>query len=268
MNSSIPASTGQTRSQKGPIGPIGGKDKTGRTPLRVAHQVIMETRGLSKNYYKKNLKIPVLRGISLSIRERELTAIVGKSGSGKSTLLHLLGTLDQPDKGEVWYRERRIDNLPSRHRESLRNTEFGMIFQFYHLLPELSMLENVLVPRMIGHGILGYWRNKRKYLSRAKELLEIVGLSHRLNHKPNQLSGGELQRAAIARALITEPKLLLADEPTGNLDAENGAEVMQTLMDLSNHKDLTIVMVTHDPNIATTADQVIHIQDGKLRDSA
>ena len=239
--------------------------KKDRAPLRVAHQVVLEARGICKSYSKKNLDIPVLRQVDLEVRENEFTAIVGKSGSGKSTLLHLLGTLDKPDEGEIWYQGKRIDNLPSRHRETLRNVQFGMIFQFYHLLPELSMLENVLVPRMIGHGVFSYLRNKKKYTARAKELLEIVGLSHRMTHKPNQLSGGEMQRAAIARALIAEPTLLLADEPTGNLDAENGTEVMDTLMHLNKEKDLTIVMVTHDDNIATRADQVVKIVDGQIK---
>ncbi len=239
--------------------------KRTKAPLRLARQVVMEAKDIEKSYSKKNLKIPVLRGVSLEIRENEFTAIVGKSGSGKSTLLHLLGTLDKPDSGEVWYQGKRIDNVSSKRREAIRNVEFGMIFQFYHLLPELSMLENVLVPRMIGHGVFGYWRNKKKYSERAKQLLEIVGLGHRMSHKPNQLSGGEMQRAAIARALIAEPKLLLADEPTGNLDAENGGDVMQTLLQLNREENLTIVMVTHDDNIAKQADQVIKIVDGKIR---
>lgn len=259
-----------TRKQKcnSQIGSTSNGGSAAKTPLRLARQVVMEARGLEKCYYKKKLKISVLRGINLEIRENEFTAIVGKSGSGKSTLLHLLGTLDKPDAGEVWYRGERIDHRPSRFREELRNHEFGMIFQFYHLLPELSMLENVLVPKMICHNLFGYLRRKRKFVERAKELLDIVGLSHRLNHKPNQLSGGELQRAAIARALISEPKLLLADEPTGNLDAENGSDVMQTLMKLNDEQDLTIAMVTHDENIAARADQVIKLVDGNVARSS
>jgi lipoprotein-releasing system ATP-binding protein len=232
--------------------------------LRVARSTIMATKGLRKSYYKKKLEIPVLRGVDLEIRENEFTAVVGKSGSGKSTLLHLLGTLDRPDQGEIWYQGNRIDNMRAGKCEHLRNAEFGMIFQFYHLLPELTTLENVLVPRMIGDGVLRYWKNKKKYRDRANELLELVGLSHRITHKPNQLSGGEMQRAAIARALITEPKLLLADEPTGNLDAENGSEVLETLLKLNCEKNLTIVMVTHDDNIAKQAEHLVQLVDGKV----
>ncbi len=235
-----------------------------KTPLRVARPTLLETRDLQKSYYKKKLEIPVLRGVSMEIPENSFTAIVGKSGSGKSTLLHLLGTLDKPDQGEVWYQNQRIDNLPPSGREALRNNEFGLIFQFYHLLPELTMLENVLVPRMIGNGLISYWRNKRKFVAKAKELLETVGLAHRLKHKPNQLSGGEMQRAAIARALITEPKLLLADEPTGNLDSENGSDVLETLLHLNREHDLTIVMVTHDENIAKKADNVVKMVNGRI----
>ena len=237
---------------------------TSTRPLKVARATTLACRGLEKKYYKKRLEIPVLHGVDVEIAAGEFAAIVGKSGSGKSTLLHLLGTLDQPDAGEVWYEGSRIDNLPPRQRERLRNREFGMIFQFYHLLPELSMLENVLVPRMIGNGVFSYFRSLSKYRKIAKELLDLVGLSHRLSHKPNQLSGGEMQRAAIARALISEPKLLLADEPTGNLDAENGAEVMNILLRLNREKDLTILMVTHDENIASKADQVIMMADGRI----
>ena len=194
----------------------------------------------------------------------EFTAIVGQSGSGKSTLLHLLGTLDAPDKGEVWFGDSRIDNLPSRHKESIRNRDFGMVFQFYHLLPELTTLENVLIPRMVQDGIWSYWRNKSRYKQRALELLETVGLSDRLYHRPKQLSGGEMQRTAIARALISDPKILLADEPTGNLDKENGEEVMNTLFDLQRDENLTIVMVTHDESIAAKADHRVKLVDGRV----
>ncbi len=173
------------------------------------------------------MKIPVLRGVDFEVRRGEFTAIVGQSGSGKSTLLHLLATLDAPDQGEVCFDGNRIDNLAAVHRDRLRNRSFGMIFQFYHLLPELTTLENVLTPIMIAEGIWRYWRNKTAHVRRAERLLEMVGLSHRLSHRPRELSGGEMQRAAIARALIADPQLLLADEPTGNLDRQNGQEVLE-----------------------------------------
>ncbi len=168
----------------------------------------------------------------------------------------------QFDSGEIYFRDQRIDNLPPRQQEYLRNREFGLIFQFYHLLPELTTLENVLIPRMVQDGFFRYLKNKRSYRKRAIELLEMVGLSHRLTHKPSQLSGGEMQRTAIARSLISDPSILLADEPTGNLDSENGAEVMETLTALRKHENLTVVMVTHDDQLASQADRVINLVNG------
>ncbi len=236
----------------------------GRVPLKIADTSVMSVSNLHKSYRKSKLEIPVLKGVDLSVEEGEFTAIVGQSGSGKSTLLHLLGTLDAPDRGEIYFRNQRIDNLASRKKERIRNRDFGMIFQFYHLLPELTTLENVLVPRMVKDNFFQYLRNKQTYKNRAMELLEMVGLSHRLNHKPSELSGGEMQRTAIARALISEPSVLLADEPTGNLDAENGREVMETLNGLRAHENLTIVMVTHDDSLAATADTIIHLVNGQV----
>lgn len=235
-----------------------------RFSLRVVKPQLMRAVDLRKCYRKKGVEVPVLKGVNLEIEEGKFTAIVGHSGSGKSTLLHLLGTLDAPDSGEIWYDGVRIDTLPPKQRERLRNHTFGMIFQFYHLLPELTTLENVLVPRMVESSAWRYWLERAKYRTRAVELLERVGLGHRLHHKPNQLSGGEMQRAAIARALISRPKLLLADEPTGNLDRENGKIVMDALLELCRSERLTIVMVTHDDSIAQTADQTIRLADGMV----
>jgi lipoprotein-releasing system ATP-binding protein len=232
--------------------------------LRVTKPHCLKVVNLQKSYYKHKVEVPVLQGVDLEIEEGQFTAIIGQSGSGKSTLLHLMGTLDAPDAGEVWYDNQRIDNLPSRQRERLRNQDFGMIFQFYHLLPELTTLENVLVPRMVECGFWSYFRKKQEFTERAKELLDKVGLSHRLQHKPNQLSGGEMQRTAIARALISRPKLLLADEPTGNLDRKNGDIVMETLLRLCRDENLTIVMVTHDEEIANAADHVVRLVDGRV----
>jgi lipoprotein-releasing system ATP-binding protein len=235
-----------------------------RTPFNVVHKTILSTNNLYKSYRKGKLEVPVLKGVDIEIAEGGFTTIIGQSGSGKSTLLHLLATLDAPDKGEIVYGDTRIDNLPAKKREALRNQEFGLIFQFYHLLPELTTLENVLIPRMVQHGFFRYLANKKKLKQEAIELLEMVGLGHRLTHKPSELSGGEMQRTAIARSLISDPKVLLADEPTGNLDEENGADVMKTLHELRSRKNLTIVMVTHDAEMAKSSDHVIHLVGGKV----
>jgi lipoprotein-releasing system ATP-binding protein len=221
-----------------------------------------------KSYRKAKLVVPVLKGVDFSIREGGFIAVVGQSGCGKSTLLHLLGTLDAPDGGEIHFQGQRIDHLGARSRDALRNEQFGMIFQFYHLLPELSTLENVLAPVMIRFGVLNYWRRKAEHVERAKELLALVGLGHRLTHKPRELSGGEMQRAAIARALIAQPKLLLADEPTGNLDQKTGGEILALLKKLNRDSGLTIVMVTHDPAIARQADTSVRLVEGKVAAAA
>jgi len=222
--------------------------------------------GLRKSYRKGLIEVPVLRGVSLNVRRGEFLAVVGQSGCGKSTLLHLLGTLDAPDHGEIHYDGRRIDNLPARERDALRNRRFGMIFQFYHLLPELTTLENVLAPAMIAQGAWSYLRHRAAHRANARELLERVGLGHRLKHKPRELSGGEMQRAAIARALAARPDLLLADEPTGNLDQTTGRDIIRILRDLNHERGLTIVMVTHDGAVADQADRIVRLGNGRIEE--
>ncbi len=226
--------------------------------------VALAARHLRKSYCKNKIDIPVLRGIDLEVRKGELLAIIGQSGSGKSTLLHLLGTLDKPDNGEIHFDGNRIDNLSARARDVLRNRHFGMIFQFYHLLPELSAIENVLMPLMISNGVAKYWLNRRAYRERARQLLEKVGLEHRMTHKPREMSGGEMQRAAIARSLIANPRVLLADEPTGNLDQKTGRDILEILQSLNAEQKLTIVMVTHDETIAARADRTVKLKDGRV----
>jgi lipoprotein-releasing system ATP-binding protein len=252
------------RRQKSMANHESNSERNSRIPLRVARPIALRGIGIEKSYRKRNVEVPVLKGVDLEIALGEFTAIVGQSGSGKSTLLHLLGTLDAPDAGEIWYDQQRIDDLPSRQRDHLRNREFGLIFQFYHLLPELTVLENVLVSQMVQLGVWGYYRRRKENVARASELIERVGLSHRLKHRPSQLSGGEMQRTAIARALMSRPRVLLADEPTGNLDRENGSRVLETLLDLCREEQLTVVMVTHDEQIAKSADAVVRLVDGRI----
>ena len=219
---------------------------------------------LEKSYRKGPLKIPVLRGVEISVRKGEFLSIVGQSGSGKSTLLHVMGLLDSPSVGEVLLDGDRIDDLPAQTRDELRNRVFGFVFQFYHLLPELSVLENVLTPLMIRHSFLSYWGRRHEFRQQACEILEKVGLTHRLKHKPSELSGGEMQRAAIARALVAKPEILLADEPTGNLDAATGQEIMGLLRTLNEQDGLTIVLVTHDEQLARSAHRMVRLNEGRL----
>jgi lipoprotein-releasing system ATP-binding protein len=233
-------------------------------PAPASRPAILGARGVIKSYRKGPLAIPVLQNVDLAIGQGEFVAVIGPSGCGKSTLLHLLATLDVPDYGEVFFEGNRIDNLAAAGRDILRNRYFGMIFQAYHLLPELTTLENVLAPAMIGESIMGYWWKRREYHERASEMLRLVGLGHRLKHKPRELSGGEMQRTAIARALVSQPRVLLADEPTGNLDKATGDEILALLARLNHEQNLTIVMVTHDREIAAAADRVVTLVDGRV----
>jgi lipoprotein-releasing system ATP-binding protein len=227
-------------------------------------EVVLSATGLHKAYRKYKIRTEVLRGLDLDVHQGEFLSVVGASGSGKSTLLHLLGVLDRPDKGEIRLDGNRIDDLPPKRRDHLRNQTFGFIFQFYHLLPELTTLENVLMPQMIAHSVLSWFGRRRELRSRAVELLDRVGLGHRLRHRPRELSGGEMQRAAVARALINRPRVLLADEPTGNLDAENGAAVVALLRDLNRQERLTIIMVTHNMDIVAGTDRVVRLVQGRV----
>jgi lipoprotein-releasing system ATP-binding protein len=230
----------------------------------LADSATISAKGLYKTYRKNRLAVPVLKGVHFTAEQGKITAIIGQSGSGKSTLLHLLATLDRPDDGEIVFDGKRIDQLSRRDRDRFRNQQIGMIFQFYHLLPELTTLENVLAPRMIGANWWRYLRTRSEMKRDACDLLETVGLSHRLHHKPSELSGGEMQRAAIARALITKPRLLLADEPTGNLDQETGAGVMDLLQRINREEGLTIVLVTHDEKLARACDRIVRLTHGRV----
>ncbi len=225
---------------------------------------LLSAINLHKTYRKNAEKVEVLRGLDLDVCEGEFLSVVGASGSGKSTMLHLLGTLDAPDEGSIRLDGRRIDHLPAQQRDALRNRTFGFIFQFYHLLPELNTLENVLMPLMIGGSAWDWFGQRRRHRKRAAALLDKVGLSHRLRHKPRELSGGEMQRAAIARALVNQPRVLLADEPTGNLDADTGTHIVELLRDLNRNDGLTIIMVTHNLDIAARTDRLVRLAAGRV----
>jgi lipoprotein-releasing system ATP-binding protein len=229
--------------------------------IKVSEQHISAV-ALEKAYRKGQHKVSVLRGVEIAVRKGEFLSIVGQSGSGKSTLLHLLGLLDSADVGEILLEGDRIDDLPAQTRDELRNRVFGFIFQFYHLLPELTLLENVLVPLMIRHSLIKFWKSRRTLRDEAREMIVRVGLEHRLKHKPSELSGGEMQRAAIARALVARPEILLADEPTGNLDAQTGQEIIDLLTSLNELDRLTIIMVTHDDSVAQQAHRTVRLNEG------
>jgi ABC-type lipoprotein export system ATPase subunit len=207
--------------------------------------------------------IDVLKGLELSVPKGTFLAVVGASGSGKSTLLHILGALDTPDKGSVHFNGNDLQKFSSRQLNTFRNKKVGFVFQFYHLLDELTVLENVILPVMAGLSTLGWLAQRNSTKKRANELMERLGLAQRIKHKPYQLSGGERQRVAIARALINGPEMLLADEPTGNLDFETGNGILDILEEL-NRDGQTIIMVTHDDRIAQRAHKVIRLLDGRI----
>ncbi|MDO4700140.1 MAG: lipoprotein-releasing ABC transporter ATP-binding protein LolD [Moraxella sp.] len=219
--------------------------------------VILEANNISKVYDEGKIKTPVLSGLDLSIHRGERVAIVGSSGSGKSTLLHILGGLDTPTTGEVWLQGVCLTQLNETQRGHLRNEHLGFIYQFHHLLPEFSATENVAMPLLMRADVAVAEATKR-----ANELLEKVGLAHRTHHRPSELSGGERQRVAIARALVSRPSLVLADEPTGNLDDDNAQAVFELLSQLQADFGMALLMVTHDKGLAARADRVLQMKSG------
>ena len=224
-------------------------------------------RGLVKRYRSGGGTLDVLRGVDLEIEPGGFVAIVGSSGSGKSTLLHLMGLLDAPDAGAVLLDGQRADDQPARRRDRLRNSALGMVFQSYHLLPELDAVENVLAPLLVRHGPFAWLARRRAARLEAESLLGRFGLGGRLHHRPRQLSGGEMQRVAIARALVTRPRVLLADEPTGNLDEATGVEILDMLCELNRQDGLSIVLVTHDAAIARRADRIVRLAAGRVEEA-
>lgn len=226
-------------------------------------ETLLAANGLSKSFRMGEAVVQVLKHADISIKRGEFVAIEGRSGSGKSTLLHLLGALDEAQSGVITYGGNDLASLPSSQRCRIRNEEFGFVFQFYHLLPELNVLENTLLASMVKFSWFDFRSNKARLKQRAIEVLESLSMSHRLTHRPSQLSGGERQRVAIARALMNQPKVLFADEPTGNLDAETGKQIMGVLEKL-HREGQTIVMVTHDRTVAKQADRILVLREGKL----
>jgi ABC-type lipoprotein export system ATPase subunit len=247
---------------------------------------LIAINNLHKTYRLGRVAVPVLRGVNLAVEEGEWVAVLGASGSGKSTLLHLMGGLDRADatgngkaNGSIVFDGRPLSSMSVAALDAYRAADVGFVFQFYHLLPELSVVENVLIGAMVLHGRLAYGRRKADLQSRARELLESFGLSHRLKHRPAELSGGERQRVAIARALINRPRVLLADEPTGNLDRATGEKIIDSIARLRDGQAggaggsggragagarQTIVMVTHDPAVAARATRIVHLEDGRV----
>jgi lipoprotein-releasing system ATP-binding protein len=223
---------------------------------------IVEARGLVKGYSSGGSYLPVLRGTDLDLAEGEMIAVVGASGVGKSTLLHVLGTLDVPEKGHLRIGEENVFALTEPERTRIRNTTIGFIFQFHHLLPEFTAVENVMMPLLIARTPTA--EAKR----RALDLLELMGISERGHHRPAQLSGGEQQRVAVARALVREPRLVLADEPTGNLDRHNSDQLIELLRRFHRERRLTSILVTHNEKIARICDRILYMEEGQLRTAA
>lgn len=219
---------------------------------------MIEVRGVTKSFVTDNGRIDVLRGIDLVIARGERVGVVGSSGAGKTTLMHILGALDRPSSGQVVYDGQEVSALKGAALDSFRNRTVGFVFQFHQLLPEFTALENVMMPALVAR------KSSREASALARELLEEVGLGHRLTHKPGQLSGGEQQRVAIARALVLAPRILLADEPTGNLDSVTSEEIYRLLNQIHQARDLTMIIVTHSESLAGRLDRVVRMVDGEV----
>lgn len=219
--------------------------------------IVLEAKNISKSFTDGKTTVEVIKDLSLQVKAGEFISIVGSSGSGKSTLLHVLGGLDCPTAGQVFLNDKRFDTLGEAERGYLRNQHLGFVYQFHHLLPEFTALENVAMPLMLRAGTT-YKQSKEQ----AEYLLNRVGLSHRMTHKPGELSGGERQRVALARALVAKPELMLADEPTGNLDRKTAVKIFELLSELRSEFNMAMLIVTHDEQLAQAGDSILHMQDG------
>jgi lipoprotein-releasing system ATP-binding protein len=239
---------------------MSSRESEKQEPRRMHDGEVIRAEALAKTYAEGSLRTPVFDGLDLAVHAGETVAIVGASGAGKSTLLHLLGGLDTPTAGEVFVAGQQMSALSDAERGRLRNHALGFVYQFHHLLPEFTALENVMLPVLLGG------RAMAEATSRAKALLESVGLGHRLEHKPGELSGGERQRAAVARALVNRPACLLGDEPTGNLDEKTAATVFAQMLELNRAQRTSLVLVTHDRSLARRLDRVMELHEGKLRE--
>lgn len=227
-------------------------------------EAVYSLRAVRKSYPVPNGRLDVLNGVDLDVRRGDFVVIEGKSGVGKTTLLHIMALLDRPDSGSLIFGNEDVAGVSPTRRAAVRAQKIAMVFQFYHLLPELTAIENVMLPGMIANGVRAWKRRKPEFLARAKALLDAVGIGARAAHQPKQLSGGERQRTAIARALFNAPDVVLCDEPTGNLDVKTSDEIHALLLNLNRDAGQTFVVVTHDPDLARLAKRVVRIDDGRL----
>ncbi len=245
------------------------RDPQGQVKQRTAKpldgSLVLQARGIRKSFGIGDRTLEILHGVSLELQRGELVALVGASGAGKSTLLHVLGLLDRPEEGQLIIDGQDAWSLPSTARAGLRNKKIGFVFQMYHLLPELTALENVMLPAMIAESRLGFGSRRKEHRARAESMLERFGLADRMRHRPSQLSGGERQRVAMARALYHDPTILLADEPTGNLDSATGERVLELLFQEQARRELSMILVTHDLRLAKQCRRILIMEDGQIQ---
>ncbi len=225
---------------------------------------ILSAEGVTKTYRVGKREIPVLRGVDFEMQPGEMVALLGASGAGKSTLLHVLGLLDPPTEGRVRFEDQSVSDLPGPKRAKLRHREIGFVFQFYHLIPELTALQNVKLGTMMDQGPLAWLGERKQHDQDARALLDRVGLTERLTHRPDELSGGERQRVAIARALVANPRVILADEPTGNLDSSTSESVLELLFEINRESNIAFLLVTHDEGLAARCDRIVRLRDGVI----